>query len=291
MKGPKGLLSIMILVLVVVAFSLLRPPALSVFLLKGGDAGVEAFHAEFYLYRQDPLLTPFHLTTKQKKEAAAILGRSDEAGLVAFAKDLGASPIVIGFTAEEGWPSFLGGGLKALRKGEAFGTFDNLTWADRLYLSFHGRVPPPAPFVASEAPTGDLSTLLPPSKEATPPVAGAPLKTGTLRVEILNGCGIKGAADWVARRVKGPGILIVGTDNADNFRYAQTVVKTSAGMPVALEEALGRLGLSKSSVEEAVSLSSTASEKSGPSSPVDIIVIVGRDFQKLKGLARERNRH
>jgi len=122
----------------------------------------------------------------------------------------------------------------------------------------------------------------------SPPTPGLSMPSKVLRVEIQNGCGIKGAADWVARRLKGPGILITETGNADNFHYAKTAVKSSAGLPVALEDAVERLGLSKEAVEEVPSLSGLALLNPDPSLPVDVIVIIGRDFQKLKERVRER---
>jgi hypothetical protein len=292
MRGHKGLLFIFLPAVVLAVFASFHQPTLPIFLLRGGENGAEAFHIAYSLDHRDPLVSALKLDAKQRKEARDILDRGDSAALAHFAKDLGSFRVVMGTTAEEGWPACLGGGWRALRGSDPAASFDNLTWPDRLYLSFKGRVPPPAPFTEG----GDAAAeppVIPSAKVSTPAVTAAepPAAAGSLRVEILNGCGIKGAADWVAGRVKGPAILVVGTDNADNFRYPKTIVRSSAGIPVALEEALGRLGLSRSSVEETVTLTSTASEKSGPSVPVDVIVIVGKDFPKLKRLPRERNRH
>lgn len=253
------------------------------FALKGADGVVEAFKLSAPLNGRDVVVESIPLGPDQKKEGREILVQKDSRRLAAFAKNYGSYPAVIGIpVTQEGWPGFLGGGLRGFFTDVLPGVFDNLQWADRFYLSFSMKAPPPAPFTAGEetaeklpVATSDVSTQHPP---ATPSSVPTP---GVVRVEILNGCGITNAADWVARRVKGPGIVITDTDNADNFRYPQTIIRTCAGMPVALDEAVERLGLSKDSIQEVPSLSSS----------VDAVVIVGKDYPKLRGRFRERNRH
>jgi hypothetical protein len=112
------------------------------------------------------------------------------------------------------------------------------------------------------------------------PATPLPFK-GEVRLEILNGCGIKNAADWVARRIKGPGLMVTGTGNADNFKYDQTLLQTSVGVPVVLEEVLDRLGLTKESVQQVQSLAP----------PNDAVLIVGKDYRKLKERRRDRLHH
>jgi hypothetical protein len=97
-------------------------------------------------------------------------------------------------------------------------------------------------------------------------------------VEILNGCGITGAADWAAKRLQGGAITIVNIENADHFRYSKTIVRSSVGVPAALKEALARLGLPEKAV--------TASP--APSPGRDVTVIVGKDYLNLKGRFRGR---
>ncbi|HVM32404.1 MAG TPA: LytR C-terminal domain-containing protein, partial [bacterium] len=97
------------------------------------------------------------------------------------------------------------------------------------------------------------------------------------RVKILNGCGITNAADWAAGRLKGPGVSITAVGNADGFNYPKTLIQSSIGTPVALEEAVERLGLRPDQVE-----SLAAAEDA------DVVVIVGRDYLNLRGKKRER---
>jgi hypothetical protein len=223
------------------------------------------------------------LAPGSQKEALAILAQTDLKHLEEFAKNYGGFSVVMGIpTNEEGWPGFLGGGFKGLFNPGEQVVFDNLQWTDRIYLSFAILPPPPAPFKT------DLPVVPTPSS-STPNNSGVPIQLtlnpaptpSVVRVEILNGCGITNAADWVARRMKGPGIIITATGNADNFHYPKTIIQTAAGLPVALEEALDRLGLSKDSLQETTGLSSS----------VDVVVIIGKDFPKLRERNRERNRH
>jgi hypothetical protein len=117
---------------------------------------------------------------------------------------------------------------------------------------------------------------------STPAVVPTPQPfNGEVRLEILNGCGITNAADWVARRVQGSGLTVTGTTNADNFHYSHTVLQTAVGVPVALEEVLDRLGLTKDDVQEVPSLAA----------PNDAVLIVGKDYRKLRERYRDRLHH
>lgn len=262
--------------------ALTRHP-ISIFVLKGEEGTIEAYKVSAPLNGREAAVESVVLGSAQKKEAGEILAQKDIQHLASFAKNFGAYPAVVGIpTAQEGWPGFLGGGLKGFFTDSMPGVFDNLLWTDRFYLALDLKPLPPAPFEAGGEVTLNLPAATPGPSAANAAATPQPAPTpGVLRVEILNGCGITNAADWAARRVKGPGIVITDTGNADNFRYPLTIVRTSAGKPVALEEAVERLGLSPDSVQELPSLTS----------PVDAVVIVGKDFPKLRRKFRERNRH
>ncbi len=284
MKTSKSLIFFLIVIIVLAAFypALSRHP-ISLFVLKGADEAVEAFKVSAPLNGREVWVEAVPLSPAQIKEGGEILGQRDLALLVAFSKNFGSFPTVIGVpVTQEGWPGFLGSGLKGFFSDSMPDAFDNLQWTDRFYLALNLKAFPPEPFTAAGQvtavpgnPTAGLST---PGSTPVPNPAPTP---GALRVEILNGCGITNAADWVARRVKGPGIIITDTGNADNFRYPQTIVRTCAGNPVALQEAVERIGLSPDAVQEIPSLISS----------VDAVVIVGKDFTKLRRRFRERNRH
>jgi hypothetical protein len=264
------------------SFSLGSRP-LTLFILKGMGTSVEAFKINGFLNGQEPKVEAVALSTEQKKQGGGILDEKNRPALESFAKSFGSYGAVIGMpTMEEGWPDYLGNGLKWMLEGLPQNNFDDLQWTDRVYLAFALKVPPPEPFAAPDLSGGQTVGNHPAA--TPPPASGTPTPAvleGPVRVEILNGCGITNAADWAARRMKGPGITIVGSGNADNFQYPKTIVRTSAGIPVALEEALGRLGISKDSVEETAS----------PDASADAVVIVGKDFPKLKGRRHVRNHH
>jgi hypothetical protein len=174
---------------------------------------------------------------------------------------------------EEAVAWYFGGGWPALFRARPEGTFDGLGWGERAYWALFSAPVPTPPFLTAEIEIEDRTAV--PGPAATP----ASPRESAVRMEILNGCGIKGAADWVARRIRGPGIQITRTENADHFRYPKTLVRSSAGVPVALEEALSRLGLTEAVVEEGAGLAGG----------VDAVLIVGRDFPKLKERARAGN--
>ena len=283
MKNRKFIFFLPLIFVLAATYPALTRHPLCFFVLKGAEGQVEAFKVSAPLNARDVAVEAVTLSPAQKKEGADILAQRDTQRLAALAKESGTYPAVIGVPSpQEGWPGYLGGGLRGFWTDNGSGIFDSLQWTDRLYLSISMKLPPPAPFV----PGNGIEIVLPVSTpnalsvhtSATPNPAPTP---GVLRVEILNGCGITNAADWAARRIKGPGIFITDTGNADNFRYPKTIVRSCAGTPVALEDAVERLGLPKDSVQEIPSLSSS----------VDVVVIVGRDYRKLREQFRERNRH
>jgi hypothetical protein len=98
-----------------------------------------------------------------------------------------------------------------------------------------------------------------------------------LRVEILNGCGITNAADAVARAARDAGMQVVFVGNAARWDHAATTVETSVGLPVALEEIVGRMGLSDKAVREAAR----------PKPGVDVVFIVGRDYRQIRERLRD----
>jgi len=246
---------------------------------------VEAFEVIAPLDGKEAQVKSVRLPVKLQASFKQALSEKSLTQLLAASKPMGTWPILVGMTGEgEGWPWYFGGGFKGLMSGSPETLFDNLNFWDRLSLCFSWPVPPPAPFEATVPLEGlgnnvsSAATL----SASTPAVVPTPAPfNGEVRLEILNGCGITNAADVVARRIKGPGLTINGTTNADNFHYAHTVLQTAVGVPVALEEVLDRLGLNKDSVQEVPSLAP----------PNDAVLIVGKDYRKLKERHRDRLHH
>jgi hypothetical protein len=287
MKNYSFFYALVIFTIALVAFSTVeyQKKQLSIFILKGSDTSVEAYEMDFSLDDPAPLLKPIALPPEKQRLGGETLRSKDVKALAEFANYFGAWSFVAAIPgAEESWPGYFGGGLHGFFQKNQPESFDNLQPLDRLFFSLIMRTPPP--FLLPDS--GKPAVTFEP-KPVTSPAAGASLISApvtsippaVVRVEILNGCGITNAADWAARRLRGNGIMIVGKDNADNFKYAKTIVRSAAGSPVALEEALDRLGLSKESVEEI----------SNPPASADVVVIVGKDFRKLKERLRDRTYH
>jgi hypothetical protein len=288
MKNHKMFLVLIVSLVLITFFSVthLSKSPLSVFVLKGSDNNnIEAFGLDLFLDHREPVVREVKLGSEAQKLGGEILRSKDKKMLAVYSQNFGKWSAVLGIPgAEEGWPGYLGGGVHGLFLNDPSESFDNLQPSDRFYLSLKTRTPPSLPSVyledqpviLNQAPTNTPATVTGIVFTPVPPV-----RPGVVRVEILNGCGITNAAEWVARRLKGTGITIVGTDNADNFHYAKTIVRSAAGLPVALEEALDRLGLAKDSVEEITN----------PPASADAVVIVGKDFRKLKERLRERASH
>ncbi len=267
--------------LLVFSFTSLKSHPIILFVLKVQGDTVQAYKVNAYLNGVEPTVEAIGLTNEQKKEGGKVLDERNESDLEMFSKNFGSFSAVIGMpTTQEDWPEYLGNGLKWFKDGMAQDVFDNLQWTDRLYLAMYLKCPPLKEFSSTEFTPGQAVESNPtasPSSIALQPTPENP--SGIVRVEILNGCGITNAAEWAARRMQGQGITIVDSGNADNFKYPKTIVRISGEMPAALEEALGRLGLSKDSIQN--TFAST--------SKVDAVVIVGKDFHLLKGHRRERN--
>src|SRR5579883_1151951 len=192
MKNKKRYLYFLPFLLVLAALypALTRHP-LSFFVLKGEESQVEAFRLSAPLNERDVTVESLSLSPSQKKEGGEILAQKDVQQLAAFSKNFGTYPGVIGVpVTQEGWPGFLGGGLKGIWADNTPGGFDNLQWTDRVYLALFTKVPPPAPFT----PERGLEIVLPATTSVVSPVHPSstpnPATTpGVLRVEILNGCG------------------------------------------------------------------------------------------------------
>jgi hypothetical protein len=281
MKIAKTLFFLLPVPILWALFPALGRHPVSFFLLRGSEGQVEAFRITCALNGTDPTVQTLRLDASQQKEGDAILAQGDVQHLLSFAKALGPASAVIGMpSTEEKWPGYLGGGLRGWEEN-GNGIFDNLQWSDRIYLAFAMKTPPPAPFLTQAAPAAPATTAAPAPVSNAAAALATPAAPSLVRVEILNGCGITNAADWVARRVKGPGIIITDTGNADNFNYGKTLIRSSAGTPVALEDAADRLGLSPDSIEET----------DHPVPGVDAVVVVGRDFPKLRRRWSGRIRH
>jgi hypothetical protein len=247
-----------------------------VFLVEKSSDGIDVFQVNLFLSGTQGQIMPLGLTGAQKKQLQEAYDQKNMDEIARVGQAVNAGKIVVGVLEPMGdWPWFIGGGLKGLVDNENNDVFDNLTLFDRIYLCLTTAPPfglPMAGVKISTNPPEPVSNFAP-----VPTVSQN--SGGVVRVKILNGCGITNAADWVAGRLKGPGIVISEVTNADQFHYPKTLVRSSIGIPVALQEALERLGLAQEVVDE-----TGASE-----ADADVVVVVGKDYLNLRGKARERS--
>jgi len=283
------LLLILLLVGALLSREALKSRPLTLFLLGGGDPP-EAFRVRADLGSGHTSLETIRLDRSTVRQAKDVLQKGETGDLKALADGLGEFQGVVALPGP-GWeralPMVLGGGWSSLRSGRSDACFGDLGPLDRIFLSLFLKAP-----VTQGAPAGDLAVdILPgvrptPTLGLVPPAKDAPAQ-GPLRVEIQNGCGIKGAADWAARRLEGPGLKVVGTGNAPNFRFPKSLVRSAVGRPVALEEACERLGLPPEALEEVPTLAGTLLKGPQASQAVDVIVIIGRDLRQLQAAAKK----
>ena len=266
-----------------VSLSLLDRSPVEIAVFRGGDrAPVYLVHLN--LGRQESDSVPADLTASQRREAAGAILEGDRTTLAELARTLGTQGRYAAAPGEDGeWPWYFGGGIRALRGSLHAGPWlDGFTPFERVNLALLAKAPPPPPWTAA--------STTPEKPDAAPgatPVAAAttPTPQGTpgdktavpLQVEIRNGCGITNAADVVARAAQDAGMVVVKVGNASNFKFRKTVVDSSAGVPVALEDLLGRMGLDDGVVREA----------EHPVPGVDVIITVGRDYRKIREHLRD----
>ena len=287
MTSHKIFYAVLIATILLILFSAVKlsNTPISMFILKGADGIVDAYAANIFFGEKEAEFKIITLSPENQKLGRETLRSKDTKSLIAFSNYFGKWSFVCGIPGgEETWPSFFGSGIRGFLQKDQSESFDNLQLFDRLFFSFVLKTPPSLPTMDWDKTVAVLDqkpVITPRTEPSLTPTPVTSIPQGVVRVEILNGCGITNAADWAARRLKGNGIMIVGKDNADNFQYAKTIVRSAAGSPVALEEALDRLGLPKESVEEI----------SNPPASADVVVIVGKDFRKLKERLRDRTHH
>lgn len=235
---------------------------------------VEAFRIDLTLDGKEPRVVPIPLDPAGRQLALAACARADRRSLSDLARSRGDFRFSAALSGlREGWPWWLGGDPRR----EAVVT--DVGWIERRLLSwFTGPVPPALfenPRDAGTSRDSSPADPLPEDRvESQPPgrstVTPSP-RTGVVKVEILNDCGIKGAADLVARAVRRPGVEIIFVGNTTRFRYRPTGVQSSVGVPVVLQEILEEMGIPESAVER-----TPAGRRKA-----EVTFIVGRDYRKV----------
>ncbi len=275
MRNWKSILGVLVLLAAVSAASqkaLSRFPV-DLLLLRVEGKEVEAYRIGLYLNGRETAVESLRLDASQKKSVVSAVDRRDKRPLILLARETGGCRFV---AAQKGggnnWPWYLGG------PKEAEDTVSNIGRGVKRYLSLvSGPIPSPAYEVTAPAPESGKGAgleLHPEDWIETHPLGQAsptPAILPAVKVEILNDCGIKGAADGIARALKRPGIDIFFVGNTPRYRYRSTRVQSSVGVPVVLQEILEQMGFSESSVEKVPAGRRKA----------DVTVIVGRDYRKV----------
>jgi hypothetical protein len=268
---------VLILMITFMSYKAFSNNPLTVFLLLGTGDSIEAFNVQLFFSGIKGQVKNVDLTPSQKKEASTILNEKDLSGLIQLSHEVDGGKIVVGIIDMNGnWPWFLRDSCNGWFFPRNENYFDNLCQVDRIYLNLTTEMPPMPLFQETNSQNNKLVqnpvlVLTPTSASSLPLPKNS--KDGLVYVEILNGCGITNAADWAARRLKGQGIIISGIANADNFNHRKTIVRSSIGCPVALEDALERMGFFKKNVEESGIFPGG----------VDVIIILGKDYLSLRG--------
>jgi hypothetical protein len=241
------------------------------FVLKAEANRAQAFQIEVYLNRRLSTLVSLPLNRLQELKAVQILSSKNIFKLESLATSLGSFDFVLGTSQSDPdmnvfWNDFLTGQPLA-------DSFSNLNKTDKLYFEL----------VAKQELTAQISEETSPNAVITLPIvtitptmmAQAKMETAKpiVRVEILNGCGIKGAADWVVSRVAGPTIKAKNGGNAVNFNYVDSQLLYSVTASPDLIKTLIALGFLKLS---------QISSKILPAG-YDAVLIVGKDFRSIKG--------
>jgi hypothetical protein len=255
----------------IVSYVYLNQTPVRFFVLKFQANKAEAFQIDVYLNKPLSVVTPLYLSGSQTVEGDRAISSKNIYQIKALASALGSFEFVIGVsTAEQTIDSFWNDFLNC---PPATCSFDNLDSLDRLYLSLTA----PRKLIAS---TSDRTAVN--SVEISTPAVVAPTSVvlvknagtdPTVRVEILNGCGIKGAANWVLSRIASPTLSAKNGGNALNFNYVNSVLLLSGSDFLNLKKVLADLGFSKLSQIRSNTIPAG----------YDAVFIVGKDFRMIKG--------
>lgn len=134
--------------------------------------------------------------------------------------------------------------------------------------------PTPSPS-ETPTPTSGKTTPSPTPKTSPTPAKGTPTPTGTsgtldrsnLKVKILNGSGVAGAATKASDALKKLGYDIVSSGNADNFDYTDTTIQVKSTKKTYLSQL-------KTDLSDTYTIGSATADYTG--TDADAVVIVGK---------------
>jgi hypothetical protein len=259
------------IILSIISYGYLNQNPVRLFVLKFQANRAEAFRIDVYLNKPFSNVTQLHLNGSQTIEGERVLASENIYQMKALASTLGSFDFIIGVsTAEQTIDSFWDDFLNRLPAAESFG---NLGIIDQVYLSLIAEKKLTA-FNSDGTEVSPLETSI--SLIITPTPVVSVKTTGaepTVRVEILNGCGIKGAANWVLSRISSLSVSAKNGGNATNFNYENSELLLSGSNFPNLEKVLVDLGFSKLGHIQSATIPAG----------YDAVFIVGKDFQMIKG--------
>ncbi|HLB00393.1 MAG TPA: LytR C-terminal domain-containing protein [Bacteroidota bacterium] len=94
----------------------------------------------------------------------------------------------------------------------------------------------------------------------------------SIQMDVLNGCGARGAGARMTSMLRGLGFDVVEMKNYSSFRVAETLVIDRVGDLAAARRVAGALGVRESNVVQQIN----------PDYFVDVSVVIGEDYTSLK---------
>jgi len=110
--------------------------------------------------------------------------------------------------------------------------------------------------------------------DPAPDVAMIPSKT--IQMDVLNGCGARGAGSAMTRTLRGMGFDVVELKNYSSFKVKETLVIDRVGNLDAARRVAAALGVRESNVVQQIN----------PDYFVDVSIVIGEDYTTLKPAGR-----
>lgn len=236
------------------------------FVLKNTGNQIQAFEIQINFNRTLGTFEAVPLNDSQELEGRQILAGQNPTELKRFSKTWGAFDFVEGLPQPQNQDISRVELLSLSENG-----FGDMTRLDSAYLSMEFHITQIRPL--SCPPVPPETNGAPSVTETKPTAVVTPVSDVNVRVEILNGCGIKGAADWVVARLKAQGISAKNGGNADNFLYKTSRLRLKFNPSPVFKKALTQSGMSN------IDITQTTLLPEG----YDAVLIIGKDFKRVKG--------
>ncbi|MCE2440115.1 MAG: LytR C-terminal domain-containing protein [Candidatus Latescibacteria bacterium] len=151
----------------------------------------------------------------------------------------------------------------------------------RLHYEPHAVVSAPEPFTE---PKPDSFTVQKRDSSAVPKAEHSAISKldsmRTIRIEVLNGCGVAGIAEKAGRYLREAGFDVMTWKNADSFNYPETIVIDRTGNIENARSVASAMGL-QTHIQQIVH---------DPYRIEQVAVIIGRDYDRLGIFSGDRPR-